>query len=166
MPWALTPSAWVNEMEYRFWMVPMSLVVMGGCALDVWIGPEVESCRGRRQPTLIAIGIVFLTVLSIQSLTWKRLSNRLMSEMQDPGCIPRASLTWVPETPLNHWSVASYAIILQGSRAPRTLVLDGDGCYEYATDATVQIKWLHRHNGDGWFDLSQVPVTLHPPWKR
>jgi hypothetical protein len=165
LPWAIQPSAWANEMEYRFWVAPLSLVIMGACALDAWATTMGESTWHQRQRALIAVGAVFLVVLSLQSFIWYRLTNRLISDLAREGCTPMTSLPWIRATPLNHWSTASYAIILQ-SRTPHTLLLDGDGCREYAADKVVNIIWLRRHDGDGWFDLGQVPVSSQSPRER
>jgi hypothetical protein len=166
LPWAIQPSAWANEMEYRFWMVPLSSVIMAACALDAWLSSDQVSI-GRRA-ALLPIGAIYLIVLSIQSLVWNGLTNRLLSDLSNEGCISIISLPWTTQTPMNHWSTASYAIVLQG-RTPHTLLLDGEGCYEYGMGGTVHINWLHRKSGAGWFDLAQVPADnwrWHSPWKR
>jgi len=165
VPWALNPSPWGNEMDYRFWMVPLSLLMMGACSLDAWRNADESSMWRQRQPAILASGAMFLIVLSLQSLTWNRITNRLLADLHDGGCLPTSMLPWMRHAPFNHWSVASYAIVLQG-RTPHTLVLDGDGCDEYAKDKTVHIIWLHRKSGDGWFDLDQVPSDMHHPWDR
>jgi hypothetical protein len=166
IPWASNPAAWANEMEFRFWMVPMSLPIMGACALDTWLASGQVSLGRRRQPALVAIGAVFLIVVSIQSVIWNQLTNRLLADIEGEGCMSLTSLPWTTQTLMHHWSTASYAIVLQG-RTPHRLVLDAGGCLEYATDATVHIIWMRRKNGSGWFDLGQVPVdSWHSPWTR
>ena len=166
VPWAMNPSAWSNEMESRFWMVPMSLVVMAACALDAWLMSDQIALWHRRQPALLALGAIFLIVLSIQSLVWNELTNRLQADIENEGCIAIISLPWTTTTPMNHWSTASYAILLQG-RTPHTLLLDREGCREFADDGTLHIIWMHRKSGSGWFDFSQVPAErLHSPWER
>jgi hypothetical protein len=164
VPWALNPSPWGNELDYRMWIVPMSMVVMLLCAFDVWRTAADRTLAWRqRQPMIIAIGAIFLIVVTIQGLLWNQLTNRLLAEIQGGGCIPRQTMHWTSHTPFNHWSLASYTILLQG-RTPQTLVLDNTGCNDYAVDGTVNIIWLSRHSGDGWFDLDKVPPNVHPPW--
>ena len=165
VPWALRPAAWTNEMEFRFWMAPLSLVMMGACALDAWLGYEDGSLPRARRAALAATGLVFMTILTLQSLTWNRLTRRLLGDLQNGGCISFADLPWLADTPMNHWSTASYAIDLQG-RAPHSLVLQGNGCRAYAHNRTVRIIWLTRRSGEGWFDLDQVPIDRQFPWMR
>ena len=113
--WAIDPAAWAYELNYRFWIVPMSMVVMVPCALDAWrTRADRPSMWRQRQPIAIAIGAVFLTVLAIQSLVWNRLTNRLLAELQGGGCIPHHNLGWTYHTPFEHWALASYTIVLQG----------------------------------------------------
>jgi hypothetical protein len=114
---------------------------------------------------VITIGAVFLIILSLQAVSWNRLTNRLLDAMRGGGCIQHEALSWTMETALNHWSIASYAIVLQG-RTPHTMVLDGRGCDEYAADGTVNIIWLSRKKGDGWFDLDHARTEAHHPWSR
>jgi hypothetical protein len=161
--WAIDPTAWAYELNYRYWIVPLSMVVMGLGVLDAWRTRADRPLMWRqRQPIAIAIGAVFLTVLSIQSLVWNQLTNRLLAELKGGGCIPHRNLGWTYHTPLEHWALASYAIVMQG-QAPQTLVLDRNGCNAYDLDRTVNIIGLSRHPGDGWFDLDKVPPNIHPP---
>jgi hypothetical protein len=161
VPWALNPHAWWKALDYRNWMVPISGVVMGACALDAWRKAEQAHLWRERQPVLLAIGAVFLVVLTLQSLTWNRLTNHLIDAMRAGGCIPRESLAWTSQTAMDHWSTADYAIVLQG-RTPRSLVLDGAGCDAYAMDRTVHILSLVRRRAGGWFDLDRVRTGVRP----
>jgi hypothetical protein len=155
VPWSIDPHAWWKALDYRAWFPLASGVLMGACALDSWRKADQVSLWQQRQAALIAIGGVFLIVLSLQSLTWFRLTNRLLDAMRGGGCISRARLAWTDQTPVDHWSTAAYSIVLQG-RTPHSMVLDGDACDEYAADGTVHILSLHRRRGGGWFDLDQV----------
>ena len=155
VPWAINPHSWWKALDYRNWMVPISVIVMGACALDAWRKADRASLWRERQPTLIAIGTVFLLVLTLQGLTWNRLTNRLLEAMRSGGCIQRESLAWTNQTPFDHWSTADYAIVLQG-RTPHCLVLDGEACNEYLANGTVRILSFSRKGASGWFDLDQV----------
>ena len=161
--WASDPASWAYELNYRFWVVPISMVVMLVCAFDAWrTRTDRTMMLQQRQPVVIAVGAVFLIVLSIQSLVWNQLTNRLLAETKDGGCIPHVNLGWTYQTPFEHWSLASYMIVLQG-QTPRTLILDRNGCNAYDLDGTVHIIWLTRHSGEGWFDLDKVPANILPP---
>jgi hypothetical protein len=161
--WASDPASWAYELNYRFWVVPISMVVMLVCAFDAWrTRTDRTMMLQQRQPVVIAVGAVFLIVLSIQSFVWNQLTNRLLAETKDGGCIPHVNLGWTYQTPFEHWSLASYMIVLQG-QTPRTLILDRNGCNAYDLDGTVHIIWLTRHSGEGWFDLDKVPANILPP---
>lgn len=155
VPWSINPHSWWKALDYRSWYPLVSGVLMGACALDSWRKADQASLWHQRQPALIAIGAVFLVVLSLQSLAWLRLTNRLLDAMRGSGCISRARLAWTDQTPFDHWSTAAYSIVLQG-RTPHSMVLDGDACDEFAADGTVHILWLTRRRGSGWFDFDQV----------
>jgi hypothetical protein len=161
VPWAIDPHAWWKALDYRAWFPLASGVLMGACALDSWRKADRGSLLRQRQPALIAIGAVFFIVLSLQSLTWLRLTDRLLDAMRGGGCISRAGLAWTEQTPFDHWSTAAYSIILQ-ERTPHSMVLDGDACGEYAVDGTVHILSIHRRRGSGWFDLDQVRPDAQP----
>jgi hypothetical protein len=161
VPWAINPHSWWKSLDYRNWVIPISGVVMGACALDAWRNTEQGHLWRGRQPALIAIGAVFFVVLSLQSLSWNQLTNRLLDAMRAGGCVPRRSLTWIDRTPLDHWATGAYAIVLQ-ERTAHSLVLDGDRCGDYAANGTVNILWLARKKGDGWFDLDHVRTDASP----
>ncbi|HVN28579.1 MAG TPA: hypothetical protein VMT64_08845, partial [Candidatus Binataceae bacterium] len=163
--WAINPAAWSGEMESRFWMVPMSLLMMGACALDAWFNAPSAASLHRRQLLLLPTGAVFLIVLSVQSLVWNQLTNRLLADLSD-GCYSRESIAWTLQTAMDHWSIAAYVIDLQG-RTPNRLLLDAGACSEFAFDGTLHIIWMHRKRGEGWFDFDEVPIErARPPWQR
>ena len=156
IPWSLVPRAWAASIGYRLWVAPVSLALMTGCALDAWRSSPAPSWTARK-PALIAIGSAFFIVLSLQSATWVRLKTRFVHDLHQAGsgCVPRSSLKWIANTPLNHWSIAAYSIVLQG-RTPQVLVLDDDNCDTYAKNREVNIIWFSRASGRGWFDLDHA----------
>ena len=126
IPWAIDPHAWWKELDFRFWSTQISLVLMTACALDAWRNADQATPARIRSLTLVAISVVFLAVLSVQCVAWRRITDRLSAETVRGGCIARASLTWTDKTPFDHWATADYAIVIQG-RSPYTLVLDVRG---------------------------------------
>jgi MFS family permease len=153
VPWSSNPHLWWRESKYRTWMVPIHGALMVTCALDAWREADREFLWRQRQPALIAIGAVFLIVLSIQSARWDQLTRRLQNAMRG-GCIPAESLSWIEHTPLDHWSLSAYAIDLQG-RTPRSLVLNRIYCDQFAANGKVRLSFFSIENGH-WFDFSQV----------
>jgi len=156
IPWSLVPRAWAESIGYRFWVGPVSIALMAGCALDAWRSSPAPSWTARK-PALVAIGSAFFIVLSLQSATWARLKNRFVDDIHQAGsgCVPRSSFKWMTYTPLNHWATAAYSIVLQG-RTPQVLVLDDDNCDTYMKNREVNIIWFSRASGRGWFDLDHA----------
>jgi len=143
-------------MGYRFWVGPISVALMAGCALDAWRGNPAPLWAARK-PALVAIGSAFFIVLSLQSVTWARLTTRFVGTLHQAGCgcVPRSSLKWITNTPLNHWATDAYAIVLQG-RTPQVLVLEDDNCDTYKKNREVNILWFSSAGGRGWFDLDHA----------
>ena len=152
-------------MGYRFWVGPISVALMAGCALDAWRCNPAALWTARK-PALVAIGSAFFVVLSLQSVTWARLTTRFVGTLHQAGCgcVPRSSLKWITNTPLNHWATDAYAIVLQG-RTPQVLVLEDHNCDTYKKNREVNILWFSRAGGRGWFDLdyagAQTESAVH-----
>ncbi len=154
VPWSSNPHLWWRESKYRTWMIPIHGALMVACALDAWREADRGFLWRQRQPALIAIGAVFLIVLSIQSARWNQLTHRLQDAMRGGGCIPAESLTWIEHTPFDHWSLSAYAIDLQG-RTPRSLVLDSIYCDQFAANGKVRLSFFSIENGH-WFDFTHI----------
>jgi hypothetical protein len=76
------------------------------------------------------------------------------------SCISAKSLTQLNHTALQHWSISTYAFLLQG-QTPDTLVLLGDGCGEAAfRDALPLTVWSVRGWTGGWFKLQPLRSQL------
>jgi len=167
VPWALSASHWAWALAYRFWTVPITLTFMAAASVEALYFTSHSSddeslLQSGRLPVLLTISGIFLTVLSVQSIVWARLTDRLRRTVNETpsGCIPRSALSWARRTPLDHWSIAPYAIDIQG-RKPNTLVLDRNGCREFATTGKVRLsQWLLRSRHGGWFDLDEIPTTI------
>ncbi|HLI81870.1 MAG TPA: hypothetical protein VKV03_17905, partial [Candidatus Binataceae bacterium] len=161
VPWSSNPHLWWRESKYRTWMIPIHGALMAACALDAWRETDREFLWRQRQPALIAIGAVFLVVLSIQSMRWDQLTHRLLDAMRGGGCIPAESLTWIDHTPFDHWSLSAYAIDLQG-RTPRALILNGIYCDQFAANGKVRLSYFSIEDGH-WFDFTQVRAAAVTP---
>jgi hypothetical protein len=165
IPWALNAHRWAWQLAYRFFTVPITTAFMIAAAVEVLYlavpRPDSESpSQNARLLILPFIGGVFLIVLSLQSIVWLRLTGRLERTLSvaPAGCIPRVALLWARRTPLDHWSVAPYAIDIQG-RKPKTLVLDR--CREFVATGEARLsRQLLRSRHGGWFDLEDIPATI------
>ncbi len=170
--WAINPADWIKCIDYKYAVPPVSLVFMAGAAFEGLRPPALA----QRQPAAVElsalplIGAVFLVVLSIQSLQWGRMGQRLTRDLDnsDRGCVSRTSLDWIRNTPMDHWAVTVYAADLQGRR-PRTLLLANDlACKTFALtgDATFVGKdnfLFVRPRGKGWFDFEDARSRTEKP---
>jgi len=128
--WAIDTRLMALTLGFRFWVPVASAPFIGFAMLEglkaahPLVG-RLESDSNRRIGIIQVSGVIFLLVLGMQSTLWLNLTERLTraTAQSNYACMSRKSLDWVDKTPLNHWGLASYAILLQG-RAPRSLVLD------------------------------------------
>ncbi|HLY26995.1 MAG TPA: hypothetical protein VKQ72_11695, partial [Aggregatilineales bacterium] len=72
-------------------------------------------------------GIVFFVVLTLQSLIFYGLVDRLRSAMSASNrpCMTVDDINGLANSVLDHWSVATYSLVLQGN-VPQRIVLEGD----------------------------------------
>ena len=178
--WATSPIRWARATDYRTWLFFLTLpfvILALAEAQRSWhaanFSPETFA-RLEAQRVRIAqgIAIVFLAVLAVQSFVWLNLSTQLRATVTSnaPACIPFETLGWLHGTMLDHWSVTSYSLLLQG-RAPTRFVLRGLECERadfekgipyaiYAPDKINYRPWTL-----GWFDLGALEHKLNnrPP---
>ena len=172
--WAIRPASWANCLDYRYWVMPVSLPLMTGAAVEeLWLGRTTEPrLQEIRRYAVFLIGAIFFVVLSIQSVQWGIGSRRLAAELIsfDHGCIPRRAVTSVRNTALDFWSLGAYAVELQG-RKPRTLVLAHKfACRLFALDGDAVLVdngnfTYVRHRGEGWFDFEDARSRSDKPGK-
>lgn len=166
--WARDPSLWRYATSFRLWALFGSSPFILLAALEALIYHDDfsymrKSIWSHRLITIQIIGLCYLVVLSIQSTAWFNLTKILRETIthSEDNCLSGSSMGWIPHTPLHNWTAPSYAILLQG-RAPRKLVLDGDGCSEASFSHAIRIApWDLRSRSEGWFDLhlSGLPPT-------
>jgi hypothetical protein len=170
--WAANPAYWRKCADYRFAAALVSLPFMIGASFEaMWPASAAEtSLRGARSDALRTAGAIFLLVLSIQSLQWERMSQRLANELVNSGrgCVPLSSLPWIQGTAMDHWGVIVYAADLQGKR-PRTLLLPHDqACRTFALtgDALLADSGRFqpiRHRDECWFDFDESRSRTQRP---
>ena len=140
--------ATLNSVPFLFMLIlesriPLFMADAGPTTLAVW-----------RLPVVNAAGAVFAVVLSLQSVGFWYATNdlRMYLSTSSDACLDRATLTKVHGTALDHWSLPTYAILLQG-RTPRTLVLDREGCVAAQGTGPLKLAPFKDYSGGGWFDL-------------
>jgi hypothetical protein len=166
--WAALPDAWGGTIAYRGWVLFCSLPFMAAAAFDSrarkrvaadWAGEDVHRVR-----TAATVGVICAAVLAVQSLSWMGLTGRLqdtLAESVEPA-IPAAALEWLEGTPLRHWSVTSYTILLQGNDAETVVLYEDypDLGRDGFEDGLYVADWHWRSWDEGAFDLSHLAERL------
>jgi len=166
--WAANPREWMGEIAYRTWSIFVTLPFMVAAVAEALRRSRrarrslADDWPHRRSLALI-VGLVFLAVASVQSAVFAHLTSKLRDAINQThyACLSTMSLSWIQESPLNHWSTTAHAILLQG-RAPRTLVIsDGGNCADARFAQGVSVAaWLPPTIHGGWFDLSGLSRRL------
>jgi hypothetical protein len=163
--WVIRSSNWVDSQGYRFWYPGIALLLMLGAATEVWLYPMANEgvAQLQRSQALVSMGAVFLVVLSLQSLIWNRLSDRLSVVIDESRghCVEKPSITWLRGTALQHWSSNYYALDLQ-TRRPTALILDQNDCAILRETGNLRIvSWGPvQPSRDGWFDMHSLRRQL------
>jgi hypothetical protein len=186
--WAGDERRWAFALDYRRWFVPLALPFYGLCVLDAcW--PSVRASAGeaadvaadrltRARLSYLLAG-TFAAVLSVQSVLWGLMTQRLLEEAKHypSPVIPRSALPWIEGTPMQHWATMSYLVALQGT-TPRKLFLydPADGAELNADPPGVPLapddwgKVSPEPGPRGWFDfrplLEELHATKGSPQKR
>ena len=164
LEWASDPHQWSMAIDYRLWTPFLSLPIILLATLEsLWprlVRANIASERGSyRTLTVQLIGLVFMIVLVVQATAWANLSNRLEETMaQSPtSCVSQSSLNWLVGTPLNHWSVTAYSLLLSGT-PPTKVVLSEAGCASANLNQTIPLADWDSHSTQGG-QLNLVPLA-------
>jgi hypothetical protein len=180
MRWASDSHRWTTAVNYRRWVVPLTIPFYLLAFTDRWTrlietntAPETPSAA---TATGYLVAGTFAIVLSIQSIVWLGMTRRLMNDVErsPTAVVPWSAISWTQDTALFHWGTASYVFALEG-REPHHLVLD-----PYPEDSAKQWAILRRNppaiplssftpvspepGPAGWFDfrplLKNIPLTM------
>jgi hypothetical protein len=184
--WASDPRRWSQEVDFREWALFISLPFILMAVFDALTtkqSPQLEPSsavqrgpgigvfsatdRVRRTHVIQLTGLIFFVVVSIQSLTWLSLTNRLSEELRasPTACVSADSLTWVQGTPLEHWALTAYSLVIQG-RSPAKVAMAGNGCSDESFLPGLVVAqfgpgdWNLRDWRQGWFDLRVLSQQL------
>lgn len=168
--WASDPHQWAQEVSFREWapFVSLPFIIFG--TVEVLSGRVSQLSRldmAWRIRIVQVAGLIFFLVVSIQSLNWLSLTERLRGEMlaSSATCISASSLPWIQGTPLDHWAITAYSLVSQ-SRSPEKLVMAGSGCTDESFLPGLLVaqfgpgEWSFRDWGQGWFDLQVLSKNL------
>ena len=160
--WALTPKLWRYALEYRSWVLIINTPFAGLAIVDrLWGLGSTEPgapAPSKRRRHVYALLLVFSLVLTLQSISWHKVSANLAQAVQtsEKVCLTRADIPWLGETPFYHWSTPTYVVLLQG-RAPLKLLLEAGDCTDASFGTRVRLNpWSYSDRAGGWFDLTRA----------
>jgi hypothetical protein len=178
--WAADERRWAFALDYRRWFVPLALPFYGLCVLEAlrrstWAGgdkttADAPAVRTRTRLSYLLAG-TFAAVLSVQSVLWGLMTQRLLEEAKHyPSVvIPRSALPWIEGTPMQHWATMSYLIALQGTTPGKLFLYDpADGAKLNANPPGIPLapddwgKVPPEPGPRGWFDFRPLLEELHP----
>jgi hypothetical protein len=154
--WAHDSQFWSDALNYRRWVVPLTVPFYLLAFLDRVLGmthpPRISSLS-----RLVGYGVAgsFAVVLGIQSILWLRLTNHLIHDVEQypSAVVPWSAIPWAIGTPLEHWGTSSYVFVREG-RVPRRLLLDPN-----PVAARHQLDMLHQ-------SPARVPLSPFTPARR
>lgn len=178
--YAAVPGIWSSAINYRRWLVPLTLpvyaVAVAEMAVRRWSasrgsGAYADAVPPRstvvvRSGVVVGLACLFTAVLGFQSTQFKRDTDRLQAEvMASPhATLPIGGTHWSQFTPLNHWGTSWQVLLLQGKR-PQKWVVGGDVTEAHlrnldGPDPKLPISsFTPRPAGPGvtgWYDLRDV----------
>ena len=161
---ASLPQLWIGTLDIRSWALFISLPFFAVLLLEsIMYGKQRQLLReqewAHRLNSVLLLGIGFFFAMLVQSMSWRQLTTSLQHEMSQNqfSCMSMTSLAWLERTPLNHWSVTTYSLLLQGQQ-PQSMVLGWENCASNDFSKGVQtVPWaVAGERTGGWFQLDQL----------
>lgn len=135
---------WADALNYRRWVVPLTVPFYLFALIDVWSNVQGRRIVERTQQMPRAslgylVACTFALVLSIQSIVWAHLIDRLKKDVESQAdvVVPFSAVSWIAETPADHWGTACYVYVWEGNE-PRHVLLD-----RAAGNQRDQLRALH-----------------------
>lgn len=175
----LVPRYWIGSLDYRRWLVPLTLPIHALAVVDqalrIWAGRgssrgDAEECRFLRMPMragmALLMSLVFAATLGVQSHIFGQLSRRMYAHvMASPKtAVPWTEMRWLQDTAVPHWSMSWHVLVLQGKKPGKFLIpvnveeqhlacLDGP-------NPRLPITWFEPLDVEpgplGWFDTRDL----------
>jgi hypothetical protein len=131
--WASDGQRWWKALDYRRWILPLTLPFFAFAFLDVCLaaatrrGSLDEDSRSPgtvRGAVAFLLACVFAAVLGMQATVWSRLLHRVVAEVDrsPQPAIALESMNWIRQTPLDHWGTCDAVTFLEG-KVPRKLLV-------------------------------------------
>ena len=157
VPWALDPAEWASALRYRAWFVALAVPLFALAVVDVlWPARWAD-----RRVALVGAPVVMSLVLIGLAVSWTGLQTRLTASIAvaAPGCVTMADVSWVDGTPVDHWSITSLGLVLEG-RDPAHLVLIDRPCAGAVDPSRVTVKLTPFDRDDrpvdGWWGFGRL----------
>lgn len=181
LPWAADVHTWWKALDYRFFTLfaagPVTVLAFADALLSDRPNDRSNArpnARPNRPPgddgspmrgwIVLTQAVVILAVLVTASVAYRDLRTQLAAEVEpgDPVCTSLGTLDWAHETPLDHWSVSSTSMVIQG-RTPEHVVLPD--CRVDLSSGIPLTKWVidYASYDEGWYDLSGLAVLKPKP---
>jgi hypothetical protein len=170
--WASDAGRWAYALDYRRWVVPLSVPFYAFACFEAirfsrheGDASDVSDVPLDLAPRAVVAGVAavtFAAVLFIQGMIWLSLTRRLVrfAEAYPSPVLPWSSVQWTHGTPLDHWAASSLLMALQGPK-PQNLLLDDRGVAALQVPPhEVSLSFFDRRPAEpgpgGWFDVRPV----------
>ncbi len=167
--WAADPHRWAEEVNFREMALFVALPFIFFAMLEGLFSQSINLpvLTPLRTRLVQLTGLIFFIVIGLQSFNWVNLTNRLSATMaaSPTSCISADTIAWLTHTPLDHWSLTGYSLLIQ-SRAPDKIVRAGNGCTDESFIGGLPVAFFGPGDWDlrqwqlGWFDLHILQQQL------
>lgn len=131
--WAIDEQRWRLAVDYRRFVLPLSFPFFLAATIEGLVTarrdqpvPRTMSPVPERRALPIVLGATFALVLVIQSALWFQLVRRLRWEVNSSPqtIVHKASLPWTRGTALDHWSLPTVYLAIEGKHQKKIVLYD------------------------------------------
>jgi hypothetical protein len=155
--WCASPQFWHQSFWYQKVLIVYFAFLML-CALvdsrrNAQFKPQSAGDRKLLQNRSIiwnVVGAISLIAVSIQATTWTRISTDLKTEvaMNAQQLVEREQILWLKNTPFDHWSSNTYAIVMQGTYPHKSLLPKEEIEFVNRTGTSRVTPWDEAYTGN------------------
>jgi hypothetical protein len=167
--YAIVPGEWMSAINYRRWVVPIAAPFVLAAIYDARRVLPMEAVANTRSPAMVLLAGLFVVVIGSQAFTFHRMLGRLRAEVASipEPVIPQPGLTSIRGNILDHWSLTSTFMFLQG-RAPSKYIAANESLRAALQSSDARV-FLHEGTSypvapgpGGWFDHRPLARSLQP----